>query len=171
MRKLPCQELLTINYSSRYPSLLCSGRSPPLLMQMTAGPAGSERSTRHLLTVTRRSLAERAANEKGKERGREAGIRYRGEARIATNLHFIARSRDRLATPLGSDLYSFPIYHVTRHPSTQTRIVIRVTRACFSIFAASINVGEERLGMERDFRRCFNSDIHIFVLEMIGRDG
>jgi len=30
-----------------------------------------------------------------------------GEARIAANLHFIARARDRLPTPSRSDLYSF----------------------------------------------------------------
>lgn len=56
MRKLPCQELLTINYSSRYPRLRAtpfSGRSPPLLMQMTTGPAArGHRATQALATYS-----------------------------------------------------------------------------------------------------------------------
>jgi len=174
MRKLPCQELLTINYSSRYPSLPCSGRSPPLLMQMTAGPAGSERSTRHLLTVTRRSLAERAAKAKGKERRREAAIRYRGEARIATNLHFIARVRDRLATPParhGSLFVSYLPRHPTSFTDTDTRcVVVRVTQGWLSILVASIGVAKEkndrmkrgRVALRRDSRRCFHCLTFIF---------
>lgn len=128
MRKLPRQELLTINYSSRYTLSLRSGRSPPLLMQMTAEPAGSERSTRHLLTVTGDlwETRDRGAREGGRERerGEGAGVRVpniegEDEARIATNLHFIARARDRLpGSPLALSRIFIRFLFSTTLPTT-----------------------------------------------------
>lgn len=88
MRKLLRQELLTINYSSRYPNLLV----PPLLMQMTAKPAGSFgthalSNTHHLLTVT-------PIQRVNGKLPRQANSRY--WPRIAAHLHFITRTQDRL---------------------------------------------------------------------------
>lgn len=123
MRKLPRQELLTINYSSRYTLSLRSGRSPPLLMQMTAEPAGSERSTRHLLTVTGDlwETRDRGAREGGREREREEGrgrpgSQYRGGGRSANCREFTFYcARPRQTAGLSSrsfpDLYSFPIFY------------------------------------------------------------
>lgn len=149
MRKLPRQELLTINYSSRYTLSLRSGRSPPLLMQMTAEPAGSERSTRHLLTVTRGSLGDEGQG--GPREGEGEGVRVpniEGEARIAANLHFIARARDRLPGSLLAPsrifirfLFSTTLPTTIDNACTRRHgIVIRIARERLSIFATSINI-------------------------------
>lgn len=89
MRKLPQQELLTINYSFRYPNF----SAPPLLMQMTVEPAGSFGAhalpnTRHLLTVT---LIQRT-NGKVSRR-----VKLRYWPRIGAHLHFIAAHRRQTA--------------------------------------------------------------------------
>ena len=108
MRKLPWQELLTINYSSRYPlaspflgalrRYSCKWRWSP------RAPRTPRAGTRHLLTVTQGSRGTRNDEKRSVRVPIPGG---EGEARIAANLHFIARARDRLPTPSRSDLYSF----------------------------------------------------------------
>lgn len=130
MRKLLRQELLTINYSSRYPNLLV----PPLLMQMTAKPAGPfgahvrvRSNTHHLLSV----MPIRRVNGKLPW---QANSRY--WPRIGTHLHFITRTQDRLPFLSGSlfvsSLRSFA--SILSPPSTTFRLSLRSRLRRFFLF-------------------------------------
>jgi len=95
MRKLPRQELLTINYSSRYTLSL---RATPFRALSTVthandGGARGLRTQHSPLTYRYTGIFGRRKRERGG--GGRPGSQYRGGGRSA-NLHFIARARDRL---------------------------------------------------------------------------
>lgn len=143
MRKLPRQELLTINYSSRYTLSL---RTTPFraLSTVTHANDGGARGLRRqhspltyrYTEIFGRRAGERQREGEGGRRGRP-GSQYRGGGRSANCREFTFYcARPRQTAGLFSlsfpDLYSFPIFSPTFADNidaySPTRIVIRIAR-------------------------------------------
>lgn len=145
MRKLPRQELLTINYSSRYP-LASPFRALSAVTHANDGEARGLRTprTRHLLTVT--------PGISGNEREKASWVPIPGErggggqergANCREFTFYCARSRQTAGFfALGSLFVSYlPASSEVNAclPGRITPIVIRVARERPSIFATSID--------------------------------